>query len=135
MENRAANSAAIGNASTATPLARSETRHHRFPGLPSALAAIVQTHSSMRQHCDPSGRTIIRSIMKRLSGCFLLALALFAQPPIKPVPAAGIEVPAADRAELQAGLVKLRASIDKLKPGPLVPDVMVYHEAVRYALQ
>ena len=73
--------------------------------------------------------------MRRLSGVLLLAVAALAQPPIKPVPAIGIEVPAADRAELQAGLAHLRASIDKLKTGPLLPDVLIYHEAVRYALQ
>jgi len=79
--------------------------------------------------------------MKSLSGTrtlaclFLPALAVLAQPPVKPIPAVGIEVPAADRAELQAALAHLRASIDKLKPGPLLPDVLIYHEAVRYALQ
>ena len=73
--------------------------------------------------------------MRRLSGVLLFAVAALAQPPIKPVPAVGIEVPAADRAELQAGLAHLRASIDKLKTGPLLPDVLIYHEAVRYALQ
>jgi poly(3-hydroxybutyrate) depolymerase len=73
--------------------------------------------------------------MTRLSGVLLLAVAALAQPPVKPVPAVGIEVPAADRAELQAGLAHLRASIDKLKSGPLLPDVLIYHEAVRYALQ
>ena len=73
--------------------------------------------------------------MRRLSGVLLFAVAALAQPPIKPVPAVGIEVPAADRAELQAGLAHLRASIDKLKSGPLLPDVLIYHEAVRYALQ
>ncbi len=77
--------------------------------------------------------------MKTLSGALLFAVAAFAQPPVKPVPAAGIEVPAADREELQAGLAHLRASIDKLsdklKTSPLLPDVLIYHEAVRYALQ
>jgi hypothetical protein len=73
--------------------------------------------------------------MRRLSGVLLFAVAALAQPPIKPIPAAGIELPAADRAELQAGLAHLRASIDKLKNGPLLPDVLIYHEAVRYALQ
>jgi predicted peptidase len=69
----------------------------------------------------------------------LFAVAALAQPPIKPIPAAGIDVPAADRAELQAGLTHLRASIDNLKndklKSPLLPDVLIYHEAVRYALQ
>ena len=73
--------------------------------------------------------------MKTLSGALVLAVAALAQPPVKPVPAAGIEVPAADRAELQAGLAHLRESIGKLKSGPLLPDVLIYHEAVRYALQ
>src|SRR6478609_1107245 len=77
----------------------------------------------------------MRSNMRALSGVLLFAVAALAQPPIKPVPAVGIEVPAADRAELQAGLAHLRASIDKLKSGPLLPDVLIYHEAVRYALQ
>ena len=77
----------------------------------------------------------MRSIMKTLSGAFLFALAAVAQPPVKPVPAAGIEVPAADRAELQAGLAHLQTSIARLKPGPLLPDVLIYSEAVRYALQ
>ncbi len=77
----------------------------------------------------------MRSIMKTLSGALLFALAAVAQPPVKPVPAAGIEVPAADRAELQAGLAHLQTSIARLKPGPLLPDVLIYSEAVRYALQ
>ncbi len=73
--------------------------------------------------------------MRTLSGVLLFAVAAVCQPTIKPVPAIGIEVPAADRAELEAGLAHLRASIDKLKTGPLLPDVLIYHEAVRYALQ
>src|SRR4051794_15039149 len=73
--------------------------------------------------------------MKVLSLVLLGAPALFAQPAIKPIPAIGIEVPAADRSELQAGLAHLRSSIDKLKPGPLVADVLIFHEAVRYAVQ
>ena len=47
----------------------------------------------------------MRSIMKMLSGALLFAVAAIAQPPVKPVPAAGIEVSTADRAELQSGLV------------------------------
>jgi poly(3-hydroxybutyrate) depolymerase len=73
--------------------------------------------------------------MKTLSGALLFAVAALAQPPVKPVPAAGIEVPAPDREELQADLVHLQASIARLKPGPLLPDVLIYREAVRYALQ
>ncbi|MEO6724740.1 MAG: prolyl oligopeptidase family serine peptidase [Blastocatellia bacterium] len=59
-----------------------------------------------------------------------------AQPPaIKPIPPAGVEVPAADRTELENGLRRLKVAMEKLKDNPLLPDVMIYHEAVRYALQ
>lgn len=54
---------------------------------------------------------------------------------VKQVPPPGIEVTAADRAELQAGLDRLGASIAKLKANPLLPDVMIYHKAVRFALE
>src|SRR4030095_2788377 len=57
------------------------------------------------------------------------------EPPMKAVPPAGVEIGAQDRAELEAGLQRLRASIDKLAGNPLLPDVLIYHEAVRYALQ
>ncbi len=82
--------------------------------------------------------------MKRVC-CLLLACAFaFAQQPAppakpaapaKPVPPLGVEVPAADRAELEAGLKRLRAGIEKIKANPLAPDVQIYHEAVRYALE
>lgn len=51
-----------------------------------------------------------------------------------PVPPAGVAIPADQRAELEAGLRALSAKIDKLK-SPLLPDVLIYREAVRYALQ
>jgi Prolyl oligopeptidase family len=73
--------------------------------------------------------------MKRLSGVCLLAVASYAQTTIKPVPAIGIDVPPADRAELDSGLARLRAATAKLKKSPLLPDVLIYQEAVRYALQ
>ena len=57
------------------------------------------------------------------------------QTPIKSVPPAGIEIAAADRAELQAGLDRLRAATSKLAKNPLLPDVLIYQEAVRYALE
>src|ERR1051325_60766 len=72
-------------------------------------------------------------------GCLaIFSIGLAAQPagtPIKPVPPAGVEVPAADRAELEAGLARLRTATDKLRGNPLLPDVLIYQEAVRYALQ
>ena len=64
----------------------------------------------------------------------ILAAALQAEP-VRPVPPPGVEVPAADRKDLEAGLQRLHASIEKLKGNPLLPDVRIYHEAARYALQ
>src|SRR6185369_12567240 len=54
---------------------------------------------------------------------------------LKPVPPAGIDVPAADRADLEAGLARLRVATARLKSNPLLPDVLIYQEAVRVALQ
>ena len=72
------------------------------------------------------------------AACFaaisMVSVAL-AQPAIKSVPPAGIEISSADRSDLQAGLDHLRASIAKLHANPLLPDVLIYQEAVRYALQ
>jgi hypothetical protein len=76
--------------------------------------------------------------MKRFSCLLLISLAMFAQqavPPVKPVPPLGVEVPAADRAELEAGLKRLRAATDRIKTHALAPDVLIYQEAVRYALE
>jgi hypothetical protein len=57
-----------------------------------------------------------------------------AQTSIKSVPPAGIEIAAADRTELQTGLDHLRAATAKLAKNALLPDVLIYQEAVRYAL-
>src|SRR4051812_7173107 len=67
----------------------------------------------------------------------LCAAALCAQPPAppRPVPPPGVAVPAGVRAELQAGLDRLGKSIDALKANPLLPDVLVFHKAVRFALE
>src|SRR4051812_49062742 len=72
--------------------------------------------------------------------CCLLIFSFFAfgQAPrnaTKPVPPPGVEVPAADRAELEAGLERLKAQTNPLRGNPLLPDVLIYQEAVRYALQ
>jgi hypothetical protein len=86
-----------------------------------------------------------KAIMKKIS-LFLLCLFLFSltiqaqqvsggQPAIKQIPPAGITVPVTDQTELKAGLQRLRTSIDKLRGNPLVADVLIYHEAVRYALE
>ncbi len=62
--------------------------------------------------------------------------------PVKPIPPIGNDLPAADRAELEAGAAKLGNEIDALrnelaaKPGllALLPDIQIYHNAVRYPL-
>ncbi len=61
---------------------------------------------------------------------------------VRPVPPPGVEISAADRAELQTGVNDLGKEIDDLrtalkdKPAllDLLPDVQIYHNAVRYAL-
>lgn len=60
---------------------------------------------------------------------------------VRPVPPPGVEVPAADRAELEAATAELGKVIDTLdtslqgKPGAdLIADVRIFHNAVRYAL-
>ncbi len=55
--------------------------------------------------------------------------------PAKTIPPAGIEVSAADRTELEAGLRQLDAAIEPIQANPLLPDVLIYREAVRYALK
>ena len=79
-----------------------------------------------------------RKIARHLSILLFAAIAMAQQtgePGIKSIPPAGVEIAAQDRAELGAGLQRLRSSIDKLAGNPLLPDVLIYHEAVRYALQ
>lgn len=61
---------------------------------------------------------------------------------VRPVPPAGIEIPAADRKALEAGVAQLGQQIDALRTSlkgkpellALLPDVQIYHNAVRYAL-
>ena len=65
----------------------------------------------------------------------LCGLALIAQQPAKRIPADGIAVPSADRAELEAALAHLQSSAAKMKSNPLLPDVLIFSEAVRFALQ
>jgi dienelactone hydrolase len=77
----------------------------------------------------------------------LLCLPALAQVPndptkVKPIPPPGKEIPANDRAELEAGVAKLGQALsalrDELKDKPdllaLLPDVQIYHNAVRYPL-
>jgi pimeloyl-ACP methyl ester carboxylesterase len=61
---------------------------------------------------------------------------------VRPIPPRGIDVPPAVRAELEAETAALGKEIDglrtalkdKARPLDLLPDVQVYHNAVRYAL-
>jgi dienelactone hydrolase len=53
---------------------------------------------------------------------------------VRPVPPPGIILSAADRAELQTSLDHLRQTASKLQGNPLLPDVLIFQEAVRYAL-
>jgi hypothetical protein len=77
--------------------------------------------------------------MKSLTSLLMFSFVAAAQPPVrqpaKSVPPPGIEVPAADRAELEAGLQRLDAATGSLQGNPLLPDVLIYREAVRYALK
>ena len=73
--------------------------------------------------------------MKRIALLFLTAASLVAQiANIKPVPPPGIIVSEEDKKDLEAGLKRLAQSIEKLQGKPLLPDVRIFHEAVRYAL-
>ncbi|HLF94598.1 MAG TPA: prolyl oligopeptidase family serine peptidase [Planctomycetota bacterium] len=62
---------------------------------------------------------------------------------VRKVPPPGVAVPQADKAELETGLAELGKEIEalkgdlKAKPAllSLLPDVQIYHNAVRYALQ
>ncbi len=66
----------------------------------------------------------------------LLAVLLVLSPCFaKPLPPPGIPVPAADRAELEAGLARLARSLDAVKSNPLWADAAIYHKAVRFALE
>ncbi len=64
----------------------------------------------------------------------ILSAALYAAE-VRPVPPHGVEVSANDRTELEAGLKRLAASIDQLRGVKLLPDVKIYHDAVKFALE
>src|SRR5262245_41112197 len=62
---------------------------------------------------------------------------------VKPIPPPGIKIPDADRTELQQGASQLGKEIEELrqalkgKPNllELLPDVQIFHNAVRYPLE
>lgn len=68
----------------------------------------------------------------RLSALFLTACLLRAAD--RPIPPPGVPVPANDQAELEAGLARLGRAVDQLRGHLLAPDVIIYRDAVRFAL-
>ena len=64
----------------------------------------------------------------------LLCAAVLPAQQIRPVPPPGVPVSDNDRAELEAGLKRLRASLDGIRGVGVAPDVQIFHDAVRYAL-
>ena len=71
-----------------------------------------------------------------LCGLFISAASLLAQrsEEIRPIPPPGVEVPERVRPGLEAGLARLEETIGKLGENELLPDVLIYQQAVRYAL-
>lgn len=67
---------------------------------------------------------------------WLLALLVLAAPQGKQIPPAGVPVPAADKAELEAGLKTLAADLEPLRKakGDLLADVEIFYKAVHDAL-
>ena len=53
----------------------------------------------------------------------------------RPVPPPGIAVSPEDKAALESGLAQLKSAIAKIEKSPLAPDVRIFHEAVRVALE
>ncbi|MCF7847588.1 MAG: hypothetical protein K9M45_01965 [Kiritimatiellales bacterium] len=54
---------------------------------------------------------------------------------VRRIPPQGIDVPEKDRMKLRAGLDKLAAAMARVKDDALLPDVEIFHKAVRYALE
>jgi hypothetical protein len=63
-----------------------------------------------------------------------LALPLMAQTAVRPVPPPGIAISAQEREQLAAGLRHLDEATLQLRGNALLPDVLIYEEAVRTAL-
>lgn len=66
-------------------------------------------------------------LMALLAGCMAPAQD-------RPVPPPGVAVPENDRKDLETGLARLTASIDSLGKHKLLPDILIFREAVRYSL-
>ena len=77
----------------------------------------------------------MKTLLLVLIVCSILSAQGRGNRPTPPIPAVGIELPQEARAELEAGLKKLQAASEKIRKHPLAPDVLIYQEAVRYALE
>lgn len=64
----------------------------------------------------------------------LCATGAFAQQPIRPIPPPGVPLSEADRKDLDFGLARLTEAINGLGKNALLPDVLIFREAVRYAV-
>ncbi len=72
--------------------------------------------------------------MRRIAG--LVCLAAFALAAERPIPPPGVSIPASDRLELENAIGDINESIeDNLEHHPLVPDIQIFTDAVRYALK
>ena len=67
----------------------------------------------------------------------LIVSVSFAQtaPTLRSIPPPGIELSPTERAELGSRLQNLQRATAALAGNPLLPDVLIYQEAVRYALE
>ena len=72
--------------------------------------------------------------MRRIFILCAVAGAVLVAADVRPVPPPGVAIPEQDRNELQAELKKLDAFLAQHGSNPLLPDVRIFTEAVRYAL-
>ena len=70
--------------------------------------------------------------MRRRFIFFFIGVASLAA--VRPVPPPGIAISAEDQSQLHAGLERLHKTIESLGANTLLPDVVIYEKAVRYAL-
>ena len=83
----------------------------------------------------------MRSLTALLMLIFCVQTAFSQQNEVRRIPKIGIQVSDKDRTELESGLKELEQFITKLKQkkdkltADLLPDVMIYHKAVDYALK
>jgi pimeloyl-ACP methyl ester carboxylesterase len=87
----------------------------------------------------PAPRVVIPA-MKRLLALPALLLPLTAlSQNVKPIPPPGVEVPAADRTEIETGVKQLGEAIAALRKNPgnaaELPNVEIYHKAADWALR